>query len=358
MRKDDGRSRKRKRLLECDWPSADRSLWQTAFVSADVFDENGAGVHFASQTRFCLQYAYGRWLAHLSETEPEALALAPAARVTPARVRTFADALGKTNTPRSTAATLRHFRHALRIVGVPDHFRWIAAIASRLEATCPARSKHHKVRTSDELFSLGLALMDEAEATSGKPNIIDAQLYRDGLAIALLAVLPLRRSNLANLSIGRNLLQVGSDWVICLSSAETKNRREYEASLGPLSRRLDQFLDVFRPVFHNASKHSALWPSIKGVPLTGNAVYDLIIRRTKAHFGQAVNPHLFRDGAATFWALETPEIIGGASALLGHSDPSTLKHYNQARSVAAGRRLASLLRNRAGGRGPDHAAAR
>jgi integrase len=82
------------------------------------------------------------------------------------------------------------------------------------------------------------------------------------------------------------------------------------------------------------------------VPLTGNAVYDLIIRRTKAHFGQAVHPHVFRDSAATLWAVETPAIIEGASALLGHSDPKTLRHYNQARSVAAGRRLAALLRER------------
>ena len=78
--------------------------------------------------------------------------------------------------------------------------------------------------------------------------------------------------------------------------------------------------------------------------MTGNAIYDAICRRTAAHFGRPVNPHLFRDGAATFWALEAPAIIEGASALLGHSDLKTFKHYNQARSVAAGRRLAALLR--------------
>ena len=103
---------------------------------------------------------------------------------------------------------------------------------------------------------------------------------------------------------------------------------------------------MFRPLFRNSFGHSGLWPSIKGIPLTGNAIYDLIIRRTKAHFGQAVNPHLFRDGAATLWALETPELIEGASALLGHSDLKTFRYYNQARSVVAGRRLAALLREK------------
>src|SRR3954454_20606888 len=67
----------------------------------------------------------------------------------------------------------------------------------------------------DQLW--GKAEPEVRRNASGKPTISDAQLYRDCLAIALLAVVPLRRSNLAHLSIGRNLLQVGGEWVICLS---------------------------------------------------------------------------------------------------------------------------------------------
>jgi integrase len=80
--------------------------------------------------------------------------------------------------------------------------------------------------------------------------------------------------------------------------------------------------------------------------MTGNAIYDAICRRTKAYFGRSVNPHLFRDGAATFFALNAPESIGSASALLGHAHPKTLKHYNQAGSIMAGRRLARVLQKR------------
>jgi site-specific recombinase XerD len=68
---------------------------------------------------------------------------------------------------------------------------------------------------------------------------------------------------------------------------------------------------------------------VKGSPLSGDAIYDVIIRRTAAHFGRAVNAHLFRDGAATFWAIAAPAKIEGASALLGHSDVRTMKFYNQ-----------------------------
>jgi integrase len=80
-------------------------------------------------------------------------------------------------------------------------------------------------------------------------------------------------------------------------------------------------------------------------------LYDAICQRTKANFGQSVSPHLFRDGAATFFALNAPESIGSASALLGHADPKTLRHYNQAGSILAGRRLASVLQGRLARRG-------
>jgi integrase len=349
MRNCDGRSRKRKRLHEEHWPSADRALWKRAFESGDVFDQKGAGAHLAPRTRSQLEYAYGRWIAHLAATDAHALRLTPFSRVTSIRVRGFATALLMSNSPRSTAIVLRCLRRASIILGAPLDLRWITAMASRLEAAVPPRSKHDRVRTSRELLSLGMKLMHLAEArrnTGCTLTIKDAQLYRDGLLIALLARVPLRRSNLAHLHLEGNLHRVGGEWIICLSADATKNGREYEAFLGQLSSEVDHFLRTFRPMFYNAEKHSALWPSIKGVPLTGNAIYDLIVRRTKAHFGQAVNPHLFRDGAATFWALETPRTIEGASALLGHSNLRTLKHYNQARSVAAGRRLAALLEQR------------
>jgi hypothetical protein len=86
---------------------------------------------------------------------------------------------------------------------------------------------------------------------------------------------------------------------------------------------------------------------VKGIALTGNAIYDAIIRHTAAHFGKSVNPHLFRDGAATFWALEAPAIIEGASALFRTFRCEIVETLQSSSLVAAGRRLAALLRQKA-----------
>src|SRR4051794_15704894 len=344
------RGRIRKRLLRGDWPDADRRLWDHAFVAGDIFDEAGAGAHLASTTRFGLECAYGRWLSHLAKKDPSALALAPFDRVERDAIRRFAEELATTNTGRSVAIQLRQLRQALRILGINDELRWMAAIASRLEHACAPRAKQHRVKTSDELTRLGRLLMrqaDEKQLTEQPIRAATAQLYRDGLLISILAATAIRRRSFASLTLHSNVIRTGQEWRIILRSAETKQKRDHEVPLGvSTSKYVDRFLEVFRPAFFRSDKHRALWPSRKGVPMTGNAIYDAICRRTKAYFGHSVNPHLFRDGAATFCALNAPESLGSASALLGHAGPKSLKHYNQAGSIIAGRRLAKILEER------------
>jgi integrase len=63
-----------------------------------------------------------------------------------------------------------------------------------------------------------------------------------------------------------------------------------------------------------------------------------ITARTRDGLGRSINPHLFRDCAATSIAIDDPDHIGIASRLLGHRSASTTeRYYNQARSVEASR---------------------
>ena len=50
----------------------------------------------------------------------------------------------------------------------------------------------------------------------------DAIRYRDGLMIALLAFIPLRRKNLAALEIGRHLIREGDGWFVIVPRTEIK----------------------------------------------------------------------------------------------------------------------------------------
>jgi integrase len=60
--------------------------------------------------------------------------------------------------------------------------------------------------------------------------------------------------------------------------------------------------------------------------------------------GQAINPHLFRDCAATSIAIDDPDHVRIASPLLGHRAISTTEnYYNQVRSVEASRLMQNLL---------------
>ena len=69
-------------------------------------------------------------------------------------------------------------------------------------------------------------------------------------------------------------------------------------------------------------------------------MYYAITRTTERMFGKPINPHLFRDCAATFVALEDPEHVRLTAPLLGHIDPrATERHYIQANQIVAGRRI-------------------
>jgi len=73
------------------WPAQDRRLWQRATTSLDYFDTQAAAAHWSAKTRYQAAAAYGRWLAFLTEHEPDALESAPAARVDQARLHRYVE---------------------------------------------------------------------------------------------------------------------------------------------------------------------------------------------------------------------------------------------------------------------------
>ncbi len=194
------------------WPAADREAWQALFATGDLFDENGPGAHLASSTRAALAAEYGSWLGFLARAEPGALDEALGTRVTRERVTAFALHLAETNRGTSVASRLRHLRGALRYLAADRDWAWLLTIAKRIEAGAERRSKRDRLRTSDELFALGLKLIGDGEAglqEAGRVTQEAALTYRDGLMIALLSVAPMRRQNLADLTVGKSVVRAG-----------------------------------------------------------------------------------------------------------------------------------------------------
>jgi integrase/recombinase XerD len=74
------------------------------------------------------------------------------------------------------------------------------------------------------------------------------------------------------------------------------------------------------------------------------AIYDRVVINTSAALGRPINPHLFRDCAATSVAIDDPLHVGIASQLLGHCRSSTTeRYYNQANAVEACRQFQAFL---------------
>ena len=178
-----------------------------------------------------------------------------------------------------------------------------------------------------------------------------AIVFRDGLIIALLALRPLRRRNLSELTLGRDLLRTGEGWTILLPSSATKTHATLEYDWPDLLHAaLETYLAVHRPILMarrgrwHETVRDRLWVSSDGSPFTAMGIYDRIIRLTRAAFGRSINPHLFRDAAATTAAIHDPVHVRAAAALLGHRTfATTERHYIQAQSLEAHRDFADKI---------------
>jgi integrase/recombinase XerD len=78
--------------------------------------------------------------------------------------------------------------------------------------------------------------------------------------------------------------------------------------------------------------------------MTEMAIYDRIRAHTQKAFGRAINPHLFRDAAATTLAIADPEHVRVAAPLLGHRTfMTTERYYQQAQAFDAHRAYINAL---------------
>jgi integrase len=308
----------------------------------DPFDD-GAGVRLAESSKRQYQTAWRRFLGFLAIEAPAALEIAPAQRLTIARIRAFASHLGATNTPRSVAIQIDALYKATRAM-MPQHdWTWLKSVKTRLYAAAPSHPPAGPVITSVQLLDLGQQLMDESQSGPDTPiRMADAVRYRDGLMFAVLAFIPLRRKNVA-IEIGRHLIQDGDDWFIVIPCTETKTSTPIELAVPELLRPYLATLNVIRPRLLRRPC-SALWISQKGGALSYSAIWGVITRRTARRLGVRIVPHDVRDAAATTWAIAAPEQIGIARDLLAHADQrTTTRHYNRARGIEASRAYTQLI---------------
>ena len=252
---------------------------------------------------------------------------------------------------RTGSIRIRQFAYEMaKILDGGRNWRWIRRIEARVRARhVPARRKRDRMVGAADLLALGYRLMTEAPALS--TDLRRAMQFRDGLIIALLAARPLRLKNLTGLSLEHSLVRRGEGWWIDIPAAETKTREPIEMPWPEaLNAALATYLGEYRPFLGRLRNRwtrpagNALWISTHGSPLCQTAVYETITGRTESAFGRPINPHLFRDCAATTIAIADPQHVRIAAKVLGHRSLATTgRHYNQAQTIDAARRYQDFL---------------
>ena len=163
--------------------------------------------------------------------------------------------------------------------------------------------------------------------------------------IGILSLWPIRRRSLAATTIDRHILRSGDRIDFCLYPEDTKGKRMESWPVPDLLLpHLHRYLDDIRPRLLGRRNHGALWVGLRGTRLQPGALYDLVVRRTADAFGTPMALHDFRRAAATFLAMDAPEIVGLTPGILQHTSPDIgNRNYNLSRSVTASRRHARTV---------------
>jgi integrase/recombinase XerD len=298
-------TRMRQYLAYAEWPDEDRRLWDAAFKKGEwLFDDGGRGAHLSERSHQQLQYAYGKFLKFVAVRHQDRLGCDPAARVSADVIEQFVKFQPATCEHVTISIYLYHLWLVLKYIYPASDWSWLVTISQRIAARGREKRKKYNLVTSETLYALGIALMDGALSSGKLVTASSVQTaYRDGLIIAFLALIPLRRRTLGLLQIGRHLVRSGAGWAVDISANDTKSKRLFEFPLSPeLSARMDFYVKEIRPQILGAEGNDYLWANRCG-PMSDKMIYANIRRRTRKALGFPVNLHRFRHAAATFWSV-------------------------------------------------------
>jgi site-specific recombinase XerD len=332
-------------LAISEWPDNDRCAWEGACRPGSRLKPGGRASHLAEVSRDNLERRYGGFLKFLQLTDRLETNAAAAAQVTPANVEAYVKELIPRVVPVSVYTYICCLRQTAQLLAPATDFSWLTEIERDLALFVEPRSKFDRLVSTERLVTAGLALIIEG-MESPASDVARAVRVRNGLAIALLAVCPIRIKNFAALQIGTTFKLVDGRWWITLPSITTKNRRPDERPVPDyLNRYIEIYLTRSRPVLlQSGSATNALWiSSTTGRPVSRVPFGNLITKITLETTGVPVSPHLFRTAAVTTAVTHGGSTPHLASALLNHRDPRvTEEHYNRASSISASKVYAEI----------------
>jgi integrase/recombinase XerD len=331
------------------WPTRDQQLWLQGIESCDLLDGSGPGANWRPVTRTIVERSYGHaltWLKMSGSLDPAVL---PCTRWTRDRLRAYVQDLVAQVRPATVRHRVVNLERALAVLEPhADRTMFRAAVCSLTKPADRSR-KRTKLQEPASLVDLGFRLMQQAEGGVHANARKNAAVFRTGLQVALLAMRPLRMRNFSSIRIGINLALERGTWSLRFSPEETKARQPIEVPFPQeLHASLERYIGFYRVLLAGGRYHGDhLWLGYQFKPEAPHTLQLALVRVTQHAFGKAINPHLFRDCAATSIAIQDPASVRIAAAVLGHrSFATTEKYYNLACSLRAGRSYGVLIRAR------------
>ena len=326
------------------WPEADRTRWQRGLAPTSLLDRTGHAAKWRPETATKNARGWGTYLNWLDATGQLSAYELPEQRIAPQRIKSYCAYLEDSVRPTTVRSRLNDLVLALGVLAPQADAAYIRRLRCLYPKQGDALAKRARMREFAVLLQLGLDLM----ARAGDLSDLGASIcYRDGLIIAVLSCRALRLRNLTNIEIAHHLTQIDEKWSLLFTPKETKTHRSWTSTWPELLvSHLDRYLALHRPTLLGSHAHhsDSLWISARSGPLTKRGIYLAIIKRTKAAFGEFVNPHLFRDFVATSLAVHDPASVQLSRHVLGHARYDTTQSvYNQARCLEASSSLNETL---------------
>lgn len=321
------------------WPEVERARWKRGLSPASLLDATAHAAKWQQET--AIKNSRG-WATYINWLDTNGRLMddeQPEQRITRARINAYCAYLDGSVKPTTVRCRLYELVRALSVLAPDADVSYIRRLSYLYPKRGDPLAKRARMQESAVLLQLGLDLMAECRTPTGSKESIR---YRDGLLIAFLACRALRLRNLTNIEINRQLVQIDERWSLRFAPTETKTHRSWINSWPDLLvPHLIEYLEVYRPLLiGNCDDCNDLWISAKSGPLSKRGVYLAVTKRTKAAFGKSVNPHLFRDAAATSLAVHDPANVQLSRHVLGHARYGTAQdYYNQARCLEASSNL-------------------
>lgn len=335
------------------WPADDRCLWLRCRDGHGPYGTDNKSARWGTRRRKIVEDGYGRFLGWRKLVDDLSVVVDPISRITPGTVSAFMAHMAESGLSSVSIGMQVGAISSIVQAFAPDtDWSWLRRKYWRQKhRATPSRDKRTRVVPSAALYTLGVNLMETAtDGVRHAQPFFAASQYRDGLIIALMAARPLRIRNFQDIELQRTLLYRSGTYCLVFDEDETKTDRLIDVEV---PRQLTPYIDRYLALHRNSllgkrpkgtKPTMALWVSKSGQKMKEPAMRANIKSRTKAAFGHAINPHLFRDCAATSFATDDPEHVRCIAPLLGHTRMAmSEKYYNQATMLTAVRTFSATI---------------